>query len=58
MVSKDELIELLSEALEQMPGELRDARWLLKERDEFLAANVPAPAKTALQEYLREKHKA
>ena len=26
--------------------------------DEFTAANVPAPAKTALQEYLREKHKA
>ena len=26
--------------------------------DEFTAANVPAPAKAALQEYLREKHKA
>jgi hypothetical protein len=26
--------------------------------DEFTTANVPAPAKTALQEYLREKHKA
>ena len=26
--------------------------------DEFTAANVPAPAKTALQEYLKEKHKA
>jgi vacuolar-type H+-ATPase subunit H len=38
MVSKDELLELLQDALDQMPGELRDARWLLKERDEFLAA--------------------
>jgi vacuolar-type H+-ATPase subunit H len=38
MVAKDELMELLQEALDQMPGELRDARWLLKERDEFLAA--------------------
>ena len=38
MVAKDELLELLEEALEQLPGELRDARWLLKERDEFLAA--------------------
>ncbi|MGB7973966.1 MAG: hypothetical protein WCF81_06375 [Roseiarcus sp.] len=26
--------------------------------DEFTAANVPVPAKAALQEYLREKHKA
>ena len=26
--------------------------------DEFIAANVPAPAKAALQEYLKEKHKA
>ncbi len=26
--------------------------------DAFTAANVPAPAKTALQEYLKEKHKA
>jgi vacuolar-type H+-ATPase subunit H len=38
MVAKDELLELLEEALDQLPGELRDARWLLKERDEFLAA--------------------
>jgi vacuolar-type H+-ATPase subunit H len=38
MVAKDELLELLEEALEQLPGELRDARWLLKERDEFLSA--------------------
>ncbi len=26
--------------------------------DEFAAANVPADAKTGLQEYLREKHKS
>jgi hypothetical protein len=26
--------------------------------DEFTAANVPAPAKAAFQEYLREKHKS
>jgi cell division septum initiation protein DivIVA len=38
MVAKDELLELLQEALDQLPGELRDARWLLKERDEFLAS--------------------
>jgi vacuolar-type H+-ATPase subunit H len=38
MVARDEMLELLEEALEHLPGELRDARWLLKERDEFLAA--------------------
>src|SRR5580700_8182664 len=38
MVARDELLELLEKALERLPGELRDARWLLKERDEFLAA--------------------
>jgi len=26
--------------------------------DEFTAANVPAPAKTALQDHLKQKHKA
>jgi vacuolar-type H+-ATPase subunit H len=37
LVSREELAELLQEALERMPDELRQARWLLKERDEFLA---------------------
>ncbi len=37
LVSRDELVALLSEALEKLPDELRQARWLLRERDEFLA---------------------
>src|SRR3982751_6777732 len=37
MVNKDELLELLEEAMERLPEELRQARWLLRERDEFLA---------------------
>jgi hypothetical protein len=37
MINKDEILELLDEALERLPDELRAARWLLKERDEFLA---------------------
>jgi hypothetical protein len=37
MINKDEVLELLDEALERLPDELRAARWLLKERDEFLA---------------------
>ncbi len=35
-VAKDELLELLDEALVRLPEELRAARWLLKEREEFL----------------------
>jgi predicted GNAT family acetyltransferase len=37
MVNRDELVELLDEALDRLPDELRAARWLLKEREEFLA---------------------
>jgi F0F1-type ATP synthase membrane subunit b/b' len=37
MVNRDELLELVEEALGRLPVELREARWLLKEREEFLA---------------------
>lgn len=37
LVSRDEMAEVLHAALEQLPEELRQARWLLKEREEFLA---------------------
>ncbi len=37
MINRDEVVELLEEALDRMPDELRAARWLLKEREEFLA---------------------
>ncbi len=37
LVNRDELLELLDEALAGLPEELRRARWLLKEREEFLA---------------------
>ena len=37
MVNKEELLVLIEDALERLPDELRAARWLLKERDEFLA---------------------
>ena len=36
MISKEEVLDLLDDALERLPDELRAARWLLKERDEFL----------------------
>lgn len=37
MIAKEEVLELVDEALAQLPEELRAARWLLKEREEFLA---------------------
>ncbi|MEI7592042.1 MAG: hypothetical protein WCK41_02340 [Actinomycetes bacterium] len=37
MISKDEVLALIDEALTRLPEELRAARWLLKERDEYLA---------------------
>jgi hypothetical protein len=38
MVVRDDILDLLERAIERLPGEMRDARWLLKERDEFMAA--------------------
>ncbi|HXA31319.1 MAG TPA: hypothetical protein VNV87_03590 [Acidimicrobiales bacterium] len=37
LISKEEVAELLQDALQQMPDELRQARWLLKEREDFIA---------------------
>jgi hypothetical protein len=36
MINRDEILEMLEEALNRLPEELRQARWMLKERDEFL----------------------
>ena len=35
--NKEEVLELLDEACQRLPEETRQARWLLKERDEYLA---------------------
>lgn len=35
--NKEEIVELLQEAIESLPTELRDARWLRKQREEYLA---------------------
>lgn len=37
LIDKNEVLDLLDEAMARLPDELRAARWLLKERDEFLA---------------------
>lgn len=36
-VNREELLELLDEVVERLPDEVRSARWLLKEREEFMA---------------------
>jgi cell division septum initiation protein DivIVA len=36
MVNRDEFGELLHDAIEGLPDELREARWLLKERDDVI----------------------
>jgi len=35
-LERDEVVELLEEAVSRLPDELRQARWLLKEREEYL----------------------
>ncbi|HWE67869.1 MAG TPA: hypothetical protein VG298_14610 [Acidimicrobiales bacterium] len=37
IVSRDEVVGLLQGALDRLPDELRQARWLLREREDFLA---------------------
>lgn len=37
MINRDEVLDLLNETIERLPDELRAARWLLKEREEYLA---------------------
>ena len=37
MVNREEFLEVLEECMAILPQELRHSRWLLKERDEFLA---------------------
>lgn len=37
MINKEEVLDILEEAIERLPDELREARWLRKERDEYLA---------------------
>ena len=36
LVNRDEVVELLDRAMQNLPAELRHARWLLKERQEYL----------------------
>lgn len=65
-VERDEVLGLLEDALAALPEELRQARWMLKEREEFLAkvsregdeilaaARVQAEAMVQRSEVVRE----
>lgn len=37
MINRDEVLDLLDETIARLPDELRAARWLLKEREDYLA---------------------
>jgi hypothetical protein len=37
MIAKEDVLDLIDEALAHLPEELKAARWLLKEREEYLA---------------------
>jgi len=37
MINRDEVMEMLEDAITRLPDELRSARWLLREREEYLA---------------------
>ena len=36
MINREEIIELLEDAVHRLPDELRQARWMLKERQDFI----------------------
>jgi cell division septum initiation protein DivIVA len=49
MISREEVVGLLRAALDRLPDELRQARWLLREREEFLAERT-REAETMIEE--------
>jgi ElaB/YqjD/DUF883 family membrane-anchored ribosome-binding protein len=49
IVSREEVMGLLQSALDRLPDELRQARWLLREREEFLAERT-REAETRMEE--------
>jgi hypothetical protein len=49
IVSREEVVGLLRAALDRLPDELRQARWLLREREEFLAERT-REAETLIEE--------
>jgi hypothetical protein len=40
LIPRDEVLGLLEQALRSLPGEIREARWALRDREELMAAEV------------------
>jgi cell division septum initiation protein DivIVA len=40
LVSREELLDILETAIHQMPEEIREARWALRDREELMAAEI------------------
>jgi cell division septum initiation protein DivIVA len=40
LISRDEVLALLEQALHSLPDEIREARWALRDREELMAAEV------------------
>ncbi len=40
LISRDEVLSLLEQALHSLPDEIREARWALRDREELMAAEV------------------
>jgi ElaB/YqjD/DUF883 family membrane-anchored ribosome-binding protein len=49
IISREDVVGLLRAALDRLPDELRQARWLLREREEFLAERT-REAETLMEE--------
>jgi len=48
LVNRDEAVELINRALGSLPAELRHARWLLKERQEYLVREARRAAQQVI----------
>ena len=47
-LEKDEVVEMLEEAIARLPEEMRQARWLLKEREDFLGSSAEVRGRDAV----------
>jgi cell division septum initiation protein DivIVA len=54
--NKDEVLELLDEAAHRLPDEFRQARWMLKEREEYLDKTQREGEKIVEAARLRSEH--
>ena len=44
VIDRDELLDLLAQLKEQVPDEIRQARWMTRDRDELVDPRVKRPS--------------